>query len=122
MEDNLKIILNKFEQLKGQFVITCSWEIERFVAISTDDLDYYYVTYDGRKFTYNTCVGRIMPLKGKLDKEDYDELVRIAKLNDFDPALKDKDVINMHRKELLSVLEDNTNTMKLLTKVCWEIN
>ena len=33
MEDNLKIILEEFEKLKGQFVITDLWTIERLVAI-----------------------------------------------------------------------------------------
>jgi hypothetical protein len=84
MEDNKTLILREFEKLKGQFVITASWEIERLVAVGEDDMDYYWVTYDGRKFKWNTCVGRLMPLKGHLRKEDYNELVRLARLNHFD--------------------------------------
>jgi hypothetical protein len=82
--DNKTLMLQEFEELKGQFVITSSWKIERLVAIGEDEHDYYYVTYNGRKLKWNTGVGRLMKLKGKLDDKDYNELVRIAKLNHFD--------------------------------------
>lgn len=81
---NLSLILQEFENLKGQFVITSGWKIERFVGIGDDGSDWYYLTYNGRKLTWNTCVGRLMPLKGKLDDKDYKELVRIARLNHYD--------------------------------------
>jgi hypothetical protein len=80
----LPLILEEFEQLKGQFVITASQTIERLVTIGEDDMDYYYVTFDGRSFKWNTCVGRLIPLKGHLRNEDYNELVRIATLNHYD--------------------------------------
>ena len=69
---------------KGQFVITSSWKIERLVGIGDDKEDWYYLTYDGRKLKWNSCVGRLMPLKGKLDDKDDNELIRIAKLNHYD--------------------------------------
>lgn len=81
---NLPLILEEFEKLKGQFVITDSWKIERLVGIGDDNTDWYYLTYNGRKLTWNTCVGRLMPLKGKLNDKDYKELVRLAKLNHYD--------------------------------------
>ena len=81
---NLPIILEEFKKLKGQFVITSGWRIERLVGIGTDDDDWYYLTYNGRKLTWNTCVGRLMALKGKLDDRDYNEFVRLAKLNHYD--------------------------------------
>jgi len=85
---NLPKILEGFEKLKGQFVITASWEVERLVGIGDDGEDWYYLTYDGRKLKWNTCVGRLMPLKGKLDDKDYNELVRIAKLNHYDQSVQ----------------------------------
>jgi hypothetical protein len=85
---NLPKILQQFEELKGQFVITASQQIERFVGVGDDGEDWYYLTYNGRELTWNTCVGRMMPLKGKLDDRDYDELVRIAKLNHYDQYSK----------------------------------
>ena len=86
MEDNKTLILREFENLKGQFVINASWDIERLVAVGEDDIDYYWITYDGRKLKWNTCVGRLMPLKGHLRDKDYNELVRLARLNHWDQA------------------------------------
>ena len=81
MSSNKEKILTTFEELKGQFVITTSHHIERLVAIGDDGDDYYWVTFNGRELVWNTCVGRIMPLKGYLRDEDYLELIRLAKLN-----------------------------------------
>lgn len=81
---NKDIILKEFEELKGQFVITQSWKIERLIAIGEDEMDYYYITYNGRKLSWNTCVGKLIRLKGKLDDKDYNEFERIADLNHYD--------------------------------------
>lgn len=81
---NLPKIVERFEQLKGQFVITDSRRIERLVGVGDDGEDWYYLTYDGRKLKWSSCVGRIIPLKGKLDDNDYSELIRLAKLNHYD--------------------------------------
>lgn len=86
MDENLKKILSEFDKLKGQFVITESHVVHRLIAIGTDETDYYYITYDGRKKHWNTCVGRIIPLKGKIDDEHYNEFIRLAKLNHNDQA------------------------------------
>lgn len=86
MTDNLTLIKAEFEKLKGQFVITDSWKVERLVAIGEDQLDYYWITYDGRRLYWHTCVGRVVPLKGHLREKDYNEFVRLAKLNHFDQA------------------------------------
>lgn len=77
-------IKNTYEELKGQFVITNCWKIERLVGIGTDEEDYYWLTYNGRELKWNTCVGGLKRLKNKLDAKDYNELVRIAKLNHHD--------------------------------------
>jgi len=81
---NLPKILEQYEKLKGQFVITDSWKIERLIGIGDDGEDWYYLTYDGRKLNWSSCVGRVMPLKGKIDDKDYNEFIRIAKLNHYD--------------------------------------
>ena len=83
MDNNLRRLIDQFEENKGQFVIVDN-KVSRFVCISEDDLDYYYVTYDGRKIRWHSSVGRYMPLKGRLDERDYNELVRLAKINHFD--------------------------------------
>lgn len=126
MDNNLKEILEEFEILKGQFVITSSWEIERLIAIGEDDQDYYWVTYNGRKLTFSSCVGRIMPLKGYLRDEDYLELRRLARLNHFDQAdlwgskssEETKEFNEKHKAEMMSLKEPD----RFLTEVCWELN
>ena len=120
MEDNLKIIISEFEQHKGQFVITESWEIERLIAIGDDEDDYYYITWNGRKSTWNTCVGKIIPLKGCIPDKDYNEFIRLAKLNHWDQ----KDVWNNKKEpELIRrTVEKTKGKDKYLTEVCWELN
>jgi hypothetical protein len=125
MTDNKTLILAEFEKLKGQFVINASWDIERLIAVGEDDMDYYWITYDGRKLKWNTCVGGLMPLKGHLRNRDYAELIRLAKLNHYDqPTLwsnrepeKFQTACNEHIKELLTLPEDH----KFLTKVCLDL-
>lgn len=125
MEDNKTLILREFEELKGQFVITDGWKIERLVAVGEDEWDYYWITYNGRKFRWNTCVGRVMPLKGHLRDKDYNELVRIARLNHYDQvAFWDKtteetEQFNLqHKHELMQLPEKH----KFLTELCWDLN
>jgi hypothetical protein len=126
MDDNLLIIKKEFELLKGQFVITESWLVERFVAIGSDRMDYYYVTYNGRKFTWNTCVGRIIPLKNKIDDKHYKEFIRLAQLNHFDqmklwlndePSTREIE-IQKHKTQLMSLKGKDV----FLTEVCWDLN
>lgn len=126
LDNNHKIILGEFEKHKGEFVITDSWKVERLIAIGDDGFDYYYVTYDGRKLTWNTCVGRIIPLKGKIENNEYMNFIRIAKLNHFDQIklwnseiTKEKqEIINQHKKELTTLKSPD----KFLTEVCWDLN
>lgn len=123
MSDNLKLILDEFEAFKGQFVNTDSNTIERLVAIGDDTEDWYYVTYNGRELHWSSCVGRIMPLKGYLRDEDYDYLVRIAKLNHYDQV-----DFNLHgnKDEFLKSIENYISnypkTDKFITELCWELN
>ena len=128
MGDNLKIILSEFEELKGQFVIN-HYKVERFIAIGTDDDDYYYITYNGRETKWNTCVGSIIPLKGKIEDKHYNEFIRLAKINHFDqPNLwiprTDEDKQKMldasitHKNKVLEL----NNPDKYLTPICWDLN
>jgi len=128
MDDNLKIILSEFEELKGQFVINHN-TVERFIGIGTDDNDYYYITYNGRETKWNTCVGSIVPLKGKIDDKHYNEFIRLAKINHFDqPNLwiprTDEDKQKMlessilHKNEISKV----NGSDKYLTDIYWELN
>lgn len=128
MDNNLKLILKEFEELKGQFVINNN-KVERFIAIGTDDEDYYYVTYNGRDSSWNTCVGSIVPLKGKIDDKHYDEFIRMAKINHFDQPNLWMPKTNDAKQKMLesSVLHKNeiskvSGADKYLTEICWDLN
>ena len=127
MTDNLKQIIEEFEQLKGQFVITGSWTIERLVAIGDDETDYYWITYNGRKLSWHTCVGGVMKLKDQLKTKDYNELVRLARLNHFDQVTlwgnsKDDpkyiEATEAHKREMETLPENHV----FLTQICWDLN
>lgn len=123
MSDNLKIILDEFERLKGQFVITEMNKIERLITIGDDKDDWYYITYDGRELNWSSCVGRIMPLKGQLRDQDYDYLIHIAKLNHYDQIdLK----MNGNKDAFLKSVEEYTSKYSendtFLTELCWDLN
>ena len=121
MENNLKIILDEFEKLKGQFVINDMWNIERLIAIGDDGEDWYYITFDGRNIHWLSCVGRIMPLKGYLREKDYNELVRLAKLNHIDQLYingnKGKDFFDEVDKEIAGYDKNHS----FMTELCWDI-
>ena len=124
MDDNLIKFIAEFEKLKGQHVITAwQWNIERLIAIGDDGTDLYYVTFDGKNVHWNTCVGRIIPLKGFIKDEDYEYIVHIAKLNDYDQLILKADG-NIDRfieafKEDIAKLGSNHIFM---TEVCWDLN
>lgn len=88
-------IYKQFQELKTQFVITTSHTIERLVAVGTDDYDYYWITYDGRKLTWSSCVGKIIPLKGFLKDEHYRDFEISAVLNHQDYFVLKSDETDM---------------------------
>jgi len=114
-------ILQTFEELKGQFVITESRKIERLVAIGDDDFDYYWITYSGKDFTWNTCVGGLIKLKGKLDDKDYQKFIDSAKLNHADQdgfwGIKDYNG-EEHKQEIVKL----NGSDKFLTDIYWDLN
>ena len=113
-------IKQEFETLKGQFVITQSHKIERLVAVGEDQQDYYWVTYNGRNFTWNTCVGGLIPLKGYLQDKDYNSFVQSARLNHFDQETcwgEQGKNSQKHKNELMKVKGDDN----ILTEVCWNL-
>jgi hypothetical protein len=129
MQDVLTIIMEKFERLKGQFVITDSLRIERLIAIATDNEDYYWITYNGRDLTWNTCVGDVIQLKGRLADEDYDKLIKGAMLNHFDQRTlfgNNPNVVGNQIDEFIQAHVINLvalpNGHKFLTDVCLILN
>ncbi len=127
MTDNKTLILDQFEENKGQFIIM-SDKVVRLVAIAEDETDYYYVTYDGRKIVWHSCVGSYTVLKNKIDEKDYSELIRIAKLNHWD-QYDNRHLVETstsfhlegaveHKKQMEKEEADN----KYLTAFCWDLN
>ena len=124
MESNLKKFISEFEKYKGQHVmVDWQWNVERLIAIGGDDMDWYYVTFNGRDIHWNTCVGKIIPLKGYLRDEDYEHILHISKLNDYDQlVLKNDGNIDKFLeavKEDIAKLGDNH---KFMTELCWDLN
>ena len=128
MADTKTLIINQFEENKGQFVIMSN-NVCRLVSIAEDGMDYYYVTYDGRKVDWHSCVGSYVVLKNKIDDKDYNEFVRLAKLNHYDQPTfflpqteeekkKQLDFATRHKK--LMETEDGEN--RYLTPFCWDLN
>ena len=62
MKDNKTLILEEFEQYKGQFIIMSN-EVVRLISVGYDNDDYYWITYNGRTTTWHSCVGGFIVLK-----------------------------------------------------------
>lgn len=82
--DNLDKILEEFSKYGGEFVITRRNTVERLIAVLEDEIDYCYVYFNGREFSFDSCLCKFIPLKNKIDDDDYNTLVRLAKLNHID--------------------------------------
>ena len=124
MESNLKKFIAEFEKLKGQHVmVDWQWNVERLIAIGGDDMDWYYVTFNGRDIHWNTCVGRIMPLKGFLRDEDYEHILNIARLNDYDQlVLKNDGNIDKFLEAVKDDIAKLDGNHVFMTELCWELN
>ena len=115
MSDNKTLILEQFEQHKGQFIIM-NTDVVRLVAVGDDGEDYYWVTYDGRGTHWHSCVGGFVVLKGKIDECDYNGFIRMAELNHFDQT--DDEWSDAHRSYIELLPEDHI----YLAGVCWDLN
>ncbi len=115
----------EWEEHKGEFVLTQSHRLERFIAIGDDGDDYYYVTYNGKEITWNSAVGKLIYLKGKIDDYDYDNFIRLAKLNHWDQpehyqmVYDNWDNSDTHKRECEEL---NSEIDKFITDVCWDLN
>lgn len=81
MNNVLKELLKEFDEHKGEFVINGTHRVNRFVGISEDEFDFYYVLYDGRSLSFETALLKLVYLKGKIDKDDYEGFEQSARLN-----------------------------------------
>jgi hypothetical protein len=120
MENNLKLVLEEFELYKGQFVIIWEKEVVRLVGVAEDQDDYYYLCWSGRspKLQWVICLSRLIPLKGFIREKDYQELIRIARLNDWDQIQTDP---VMKLKLLNDLVKFDNEDEKLLAPPCWDL-
>ena len=120
---NLEILTKEYESLKGQFVLVGN-QAFRFIGIGEDDMDYYYVLYDGRTLRLTTCLQRLTPLKGFILENHYNDMVRIAKLNHYDQLTlwgsKDDSLSEFNEKHK-EELTNGWNDTKFILGPHWEL-
>ncbi len=122
MSNVVKRLKAEWEVHKGEFVLTQCHKLARFIAIGEDADDLYWVTYNGREITWNSAVGKLIYLKGKID--DYANFIRLAKLNHWDQIDVWKgfesanERVDHHRKAITTHDEGNN----YLTDICWDLN
>ena len=68
---------------KGTLVLHY-FEVVRLVDVTEDQDDFYYVFNSKTGRTWVSCLLSCVPLKGTLSDEDYNELERVWKLNNYD--------------------------------------
>jgi len=124
-DNNLQLFLSFFNEHKGQFVISDK-VIYRLVGVATDEWDYYWVLYNGKKLSWITCLMNLIPLKGCLNVKDYNMMVKSSQLNDFDQVMywghknlgEAKEFREQHIKEITSL---GNKDSRYMTELVWEI-
>ena len=77
----------ELEPFRNTLVIDDFDKVVRLVDVIDGEDDYYWV-YDSRKGIYHaSCVGGWIPLKGFVEQEKYDRMVRIWNLNNIEKAV-----------------------------------
>ncbi len=121
-------ILEKFEKHKGELVICDFHHVQRLIGVAEDQDDLYWVYYNGRgKVTLSSCVGGFIPLKGFIEERHYENLKRIARLNDYDlvEVRDDKEKtkeINDAAKKYVETYLDKYENDNYITPICWDLN
>lgn len=119
-----------FEKYKGQFVIRHSLPndtVVRFIGIGYDNMDYLCIYYDGRKLSYDTILGHMIPLRGYIDDKYYNEYIRLWNLNSYDrpnDGRIEEDRYELGLKAYREGLEAQIkhSGITLLADLCWELN
>jgi|TARA_B110000259_G_scaffold161639_1_gene185865 hypothetical protein len=131
-DSNRKHTLDYFDKHKGELMISSDDnKIYQFIAIASDPDDYLYVLYDGRKVRFSTILSRLIVLKGKID-DDYNEFVRIAKLNWYSSdMIYGIDVHDKHYEEVVKQVKEHTKGIEeqvqtgdteMLSEFVWDFN
>ena len=83
----LDILKNEMEAFKNTLVINDLFEVVRLVDVIEDDFDFYWVYDTGKSITYSSCLGGWIGLKGCIDDDNYNRMVRIWNLNHVEKAV-----------------------------------
>lgn len=75
------------EPYKNTLVIDDFDTVVRLVDVIDGDDDYYWVFESRNRTYYSSCVGGWIPLKGFIEQEKYDRMVRIWNLNNIEKAV-----------------------------------
>lgn len=113
----LESILNKFEELKGQFVIY-NGKVLRLVAVGKDKDDFYYILWDGYDFDTASVEELLIILKNNILDADYYSFVKEA--YDIDRESTEEELIAF-KKERETSLQNYYPTFEVLTEVYWDI-
>lgn len=82
----LELLKKELEPYQNTLVLNL-FEVVRLVDVIDGEDDFYWV-YDTYKGTvHSSCVGSWIPLKGKIDEDRYNRLVRIWNLNNIENAI-----------------------------------
>lgn len=73
-KERLQIFVNNH---KDELLLDCSGDLVKLVGLSEDEDDFYWNILELRKpeIIYSSCVGRLIPLKGRIEQDEYDCLV-----------------------------------------------
>lgn len=118
IDNNLKLFTEEFEKLKGQFVLRNN-RAERLIGLFSNDWDYYWVFLTGEGLRLVSGLCRITQLKDKINTNDYNDMIRVARLNDFDLIDGiDKEYVENLKQELISELGDG----EMILGAYWDVN
>jgi hypothetical protein len=83
----LKELKEEVEPYKNTLVIDIFENIVRLVDVVEFDDDYYWVFDTPKGLRHSSCVVGWIPLKGYIEQENYDRMVRIWNLNNTNQAI-----------------------------------
>jgi ABC-type transport system substrate-binding protein len=129
-DSNRQHTLEYFEKHKGEMMISDN-QVYQFIAIALDPDDYLYVLYDGRRVILSTILSPLVALKGKIDDKDYDEMVRVSKLNWYSSdMIYGAKVADEHYEEVLNHVKEHKRGIEqrvksgseMLSEFVWDFN
>jgi hypothetical protein len=105
---NKEIIIKEFSQLKGLVIV--DFKVSRLIGVVEDEEEMYWCLYDGQQIHLASCLQNMIALKGKIDIQEYNEMIRVCKLNHNDQPIsfswanedEVKDMVEVHKQQLLA--------------------